>query len=431
MRKRGPKRVHIPRDIETAVLVASRRRCCLCFFLDRDQSLKKGQIAHLDHDPSNAARQNLAWLCTPHHDEYDSIPRLTRKITPGEVRTYRERLETVIARQDATVEFPEEKGATPEHSSGRLLGEIIERVDGEIAYLDRYGRPTGLAIQHIARTAIEQEGDFLAARQALLALLRLAGECELKTGQEAEERPVLPHADPVTAAEALLRLFATTDFSLFTTALADARDLAIRGDIAFLHWKPEEGLPRAFGPYALILARLTRGSPTWVGPLLLEEFLGLMLSSGLILQVQNVSLPEPLRKLTLTITGQVHSGTDRRLTPYVRVASYIAGLDDSLLSQLLSKWRYQINGYSIFVRSREATSLRTSKSLMRRHALVPNRNVIIGWPQKNESDAKKLRAFLDDLKRRGDAVAESSRAYITRMRELVITAGDTQKAPLR
>jgi hypothetical protein len=35
-------------------------------------SEKLGQIAHLDKDPSNAAEDNLAFMCLTHHALYDS-----------------------------------------------------------------------------------------------------------------------------------------------------------------------------------------------------------------------------------------------------------------------------------------------------------------------------------------------------------------------
>jgi hypothetical protein len=45
------------------VLTQSRRRCCICFALFNDAAEKRGQIAHLDRDASNASRENLVFLC--------------------------------------------------------------------------------------------------------------------------------------------------------------------------------------------------------------------------------------------------------------------------------------------------------------------------------------------------------------------------------
>jgi len=82
-------RKKIPKEIEKEVLVRSQRRCCLCFGLENDLDRKKGQIAHLDKDPSNNAPDNLAWLCWDHHDEYDSSTSQSKGLTIEEVKEYR------------------------------------------------------------------------------------------------------------------------------------------------------------------------------------------------------------------------------------------------------------------------------------------------------------------------------------------------------
>jgi hypothetical protein len=88
------KRRPLPKSIETDVLLASRRRCCLCIFLDRRDEVHKGQIAHLNHDPSDSRFDNLVWLCLEHHDEYDGKTSQSKGFTINEVREYRNRLYT-------------------------------------------------------------------------------------------------------------------------------------------------------------------------------------------------------------------------------------------------------------------------------------------------------------------------------------------------
>lgn len=80
------KRKSIPIAIETAVLIRSRRRCCLCVFWEDDRLQKDGQIAHVDHDPSNCAEDNLAYLCLKHHNEYDSKQIQGKNISQQEIR---------------------------------------------------------------------------------------------------------------------------------------------------------------------------------------------------------------------------------------------------------------------------------------------------------------------------------------------------------
>jgi len=52
----------------------------------------RGQIAHLDHDPSNSDEDNLAFLCHDHHDEYDGKTSTSKGLREAEVREWRDDL---------------------------------------------------------------------------------------------------------------------------------------------------------------------------------------------------------------------------------------------------------------------------------------------------------------------------------------------------
>jgi hypothetical protein len=77
---------------QDSVLLKSRRRCCLCFWLEGIDEVVKGQIAHLDHNPENADEQNLVFLCYNHHDEYDGRTSTSKGLKEGEVRRWRDEL---------------------------------------------------------------------------------------------------------------------------------------------------------------------------------------------------------------------------------------------------------------------------------------------------------------------------------------------------
>jgi hypothetical protein len=85
-------------EVIADITSASRRRCCICFALNQDDTEKKGQIAHLDHDASNNSPENLAFLCFDHHDQYDSRPSQAKGLTMEEVKRYRTELLAFIAR---------------------------------------------------------------------------------------------------------------------------------------------------------------------------------------------------------------------------------------------------------------------------------------------------------------------------------------------
>jgi hypothetical protein len=93
-------RKSITQSTEKEVLICSRRRCALCFGLSKDLAIKQGQIAHIDKDNSNAALENLVFLCFNHHNEYDSITSQSKGIAPFELKYYRDELYTYI--QDAS-----------------------------------------------------------------------------------------------------------------------------------------------------------------------------------------------------------------------------------------------------------------------------------------------------------------------------------------
>ncbi len=85
-------RKRIPLDIQKQVLLRSRRRCCLCFWLSGIDDVVKGQMAHLDGDPSNHELDNLAFLCFNHHDEFDGRTSTSKGLQLEEVRQWRNEL---------------------------------------------------------------------------------------------------------------------------------------------------------------------------------------------------------------------------------------------------------------------------------------------------------------------------------------------------
>jgi len=49
---------------------------------------KEGQLAHINRKPNDNRQENLAFLCLPHHDEYDTKRSQSKGLTPGELRKY-------------------------------------------------------------------------------------------------------------------------------------------------------------------------------------------------------------------------------------------------------------------------------------------------------------------------------------------------------
>lgn len=112
----------VPQETQVELLAACRRRCAICFGLNRDTGIKPGQIAHLDRDAANPSFDNLVFLCLEHHDQFDSKTSQSKGLTSDEVRRFRQELATAIEhawRQPITfgsVEVP-----APDGVSGRWM----------------------------------------------------------------------------------------------------------------------------------------------------------------------------------------------------------------------------------------------------------------------------------------------------------------------
>lgn len=90
-------RKSIPTSTQTDLFIQSARRCCICFGLNHDYNVKQGQIAHLDHNPSNNDIDNLAFLCLDHHDNYDSKTKQSKNFTIHEVKSHRQTLYSAVS----------------------------------------------------------------------------------------------------------------------------------------------------------------------------------------------------------------------------------------------------------------------------------------------------------------------------------------------
>ena len=118
------KRKYISEQVVVDLLIACRRRCCICYFLDEEKGRTKGQVAHVNHRADDGRPDNLVWLCLNHHDEYDGKTRLSKGLTQGEIRNYRDQLVAVM--RDAPPE--------PARSTGDIAREVV-------ADMARSGKP--------------------------------------------------------------------------------------------------------------------------------------------------------------------------------------------------------------------------------------------------------------------------------------------------
>jgi len=106
-------RTSFPETVQDEVVTKCRRRCALCFGLEYDAGVKKGQIAHIDRNPVNSTVENAAYLRLDHHNEYDGTPKQSKRFRPAELRAYQ------IMLYEAVPYFGEWPDARPKKQSKR------------------------------------------------------------------------------------------------------------------------------------------------------------------------------------------------------------------------------------------------------------------------------------------------------------------------
>jgi len=123
-------RAPLPKEIENQVLLLCRRRCCICFGLGGDGEEKRGQIAHLNRDSSDNDPDNLAYLCLPHHDQYDSRTSQSKGLQEGEVKRLRSDLYKALPSLIANRARKAPEGAEAPKGSTNVGGAQTEPEEG-------------------------------------------------------------------------------------------------------------------------------------------------------------------------------------------------------------------------------------------------------------------------------------------------------------
>lgn len=126
-----------PRSIEARVLTASKRRCCICYYLHDDESRKKGQIAHLGQNATDSRFENLVWLCLDHHDEYDSTTSQSKNLTVQEVKIYRDRLYKETADRADSVSDTTERGSRIRPGFEGIWADMVHDPTNQLEWLDQ------------------------------------------------------------------------------------------------------------------------------------------------------------------------------------------------------------------------------------------------------------------------------------------------------
>jgi hypothetical protein len=229
------RRPKVPDSVETAVLVRAVRRCCLCFGLNFKFDVVPVQVAHIDRHAANNDPDNLVALCLPHHDEYDSTRRQTKRLTPSEVRHYRSELDAGLAEARAQLAA---LTSSPEVLTGIVMSDasvadersVSESYDRERTLMDgSRGRPNGIALKTAALRALRETGHFQITEVAASRLLSLAGRWDALGYVPEASAGSGAGASPFRAISEVLTLTAQTDKYLLHSLLRRLRFEAIFG----------------------------------------------------------------------------------------------------------------------------------------------------------------------------------------------------------
>lgn len=434
MAKARSRRKKLSAESETQLLVACRRRCCACAFLDGNFAVRSGQIAHLDQDRGNNALDNLAWLCLEHHDAYDSTTSQSKGMTQGELRRYRDELVSLVRQETADVVLPWRQAdeRTTVVSSGSLLGRILESYDRESLGLQRGAAANGVALAHLAATATNELGDFAAAVEAYLSILRLASEAQRRSERAPSLDDQLPSANTLTAAARTLEVFARTDFSLFLEALRRSRTTVLMGDIGFRDLPLDSSLPSdALWPFAVVLYRsLCRSTALYEESRhrVMGELAILVVATAVHLTLTGREVPDPPTELVYDLGGVRRldeANPDVEVLRFVWLASLVAELPEEAFVGTLERIAFRQPLRGVQVSGSSDGPIQEALEWVRRWSYLQSSEYIVPLQVACEQEANVLRQAIAEATSSGCRSAARARAFIEAERRLL--AGPTAR----
>ena len=408
--------------------MACRRRCCICVFVNGVLAPRPGQLAHLDQNPRNNSLDNLAWLCMEHHDAYDSRTSQSKGLTAGEVRRYRDDLHSLVAQIGQPVLLPKLDAAgegTVLVSSGNILGRIIEAYDREAKGLELRTRPNGIALAHLATIATTEAGDFTAAMEALLFLLRLAAGSQTRR-DPLPTAPTGTGANPLTACARVLRTFAVTDSLLLAQTLERAHDFALAGDTPFRELRLDDSLPHAsFAPLVLCLCVALRRQEDpehqWITAALAKALGRLLMTSAMVLMLRGSEIPPPPDEILIDVSGRrrVPEGNEPENELFVWTAHQIANLSQTAYDLTVKEISFFLAIQDVTVDKSSGTALPEVPDIITRWALRTTSFAITWLSVRSDEEATSVRRDIDAVKSRGRQAADRARQFVAKERLLM------------
>ena len=418
-------RQKVPEKVQTHVLVSSRRRCCLCVYLDGELSVKRGQIAHLDGDRNNNKVDNLAFLCLRHHDEYDSKTSQSKGITRQEIESYRDRLHTLYSSQESQLsvqQYGDDGTLQLSNTSDWLIGEILNAYDRDSLALTSRHRTNGIRLLRLGSIALEEYGDFVAAKEAAWNLLKLVAQ-----QHEREKRwpflssKELPNANSYTSLLSLVAKGMNIDWQFWLSLRMDFREQSLldgkrRGsDDAFANTPSIHCIG-----WAHVLTELSRSGPVdWRQNELGNAIGELLLSAGLLLNFHGLELPAHFGKLHVGLAAERVTPEDQSVFQSIHeIAARIAFLPEPAYRAALKSIAYKDGVTEIHVDdSSDSSSSLWKKGFLTSH-IFPHGIMLVAAG----SDEQKLEmeAQLSEYRDAGERVCKSLTDFIEEERRLTL-----------
>lgn len=131
------KRVPVNKHVAAQVLMASRRRCCLCVYLNKRDEVRQGQIAHLNRNSGDSTFDNLVFLCFDHHDLYDSRTNQSKGFSEMEVKAWRDHLYAEYPLPSSIVRFEDNVTELAPLSPTSQYAALIKKNDKHFRFLTK------------------------------------------------------------------------------------------------------------------------------------------------------------------------------------------------------------------------------------------------------------------------------------------------------
>jgi hypothetical protein len=419
------KRPRIPSTVADRVMARARRRCCICFHLEGDLSVKELQIAHLDRNRANNAPRNLVGLCLPHHDAYDSRRGLTRNYSAGEVRIYRDQLDAVFAkREESVVMRAIIEGGNAQLSSANILGRVVDAYDRALDGMEKHQRANGIALKHLARVALEEEGDFPAAAEALLSVVRLASSQGQGDSATTGLDESFASATLFTAARDILLKTAAVDLIAAYDMSRRLRLNALVGDLPVVALDNYSAAPsKSFDAVVSILRAVCvnpEAATLGLARQIAYELMALVVGYGVILVGRGTELPMPPGKIWVRIDGSrwVPDGESTTTLQFTQACHALATIPEDLATaepvfSYMHPVHFQVGGRLILT-SPHIPQVVKSWAPLPRWAIVPV-SLAAG------EDAARGNKLLAEANRVGAEVEQAVRSFVAKERELIRT----------